>query len=347
MGPRTELFEREFADHLGVEHVLALSSGTAALHLACIAAGVGEGDEVIVPSQTFVATVNAVLYTGATPVFADIVGPHDLNIDPDAVEAAIGDRTKAVIPVHYAGYPVAIQRLAELCATRGLSLIEDAAHAPSATAGGRKLGSFGLAGCFSFFSNKVLCCGEGGALSTDSGEVAERVRRLRSQGMTATTMDRHRGKAMEYDVGEPGFNYRIDDPRSALLSSRLKRLDAEIERRRELVLRYRELLDGQPGVILPWGKSDVAGSSCYMMAVLIEDGRRDEVRRTLQARHGVQTTIYPAVHELETYRRRLPGVSLPYSEQVAASMFSIPLFPHMSEQTQDEVVAALTDSIGG
>lgn len=221
MGPRTEAFEREFAEHLGVEHVLALSSGTAALHLACIAAGVGKGDEVIVPSQTFVATVSAVLYTGATPVFADVVGPRDLNIDSDAVEAAITERTKAIIPVHYAGYPVAIERLAELCEARGLALIEDAAHAPSATVGDRKLGSFGLAGCFSFFSNKVLCCGEGGALSTDSAEVAERVRLLRSQGMTATTMDRHLGRAMEYDVAEAGFNYRIDDPRAALLSSRL------------------------------------------------------------------------------------------------------------------------------
>ena len=345
MGPRTEQFEREFAEHLGVEHVVALSSGTAALHLACIAAGIGKGDEVIVPSQTFVATVNAVLYVGATPVFADIVGPHDLNIDPAAVEAAITDRTKGVIPVHYAGYPVAIEELSRLCEERGLALIEDAAHAPSATSGGQKLGTFGMAGCFSFFSNKVLCCGEGGALSTHDPEVAERVRRLRSQGMTATTIDRHRGIATEYDVLESGFNYRIDDPRTALLSSRLRRLDDEIERRRELVLRYRELLGDVDGISLPWTDDDVPGSSCYMMAVIIEDGRRTEVRRRFRDEHGVQTTVYPAVHELESYRRRIPGLSLPNSELVAASMFSIPLFPHMSEETQDEVVAALRESV--
>jgi len=346
-GPRTEAFEREFAAHLGCAHVIALSSGTAALHLACLAAGVGEGDEVIVPSHTFVATVNAVLYCGATPVFADIVGPHDLNVDPDRVESALTERTRAVIPVHYAGYPVAIERLVELCESRGLALIEDAAHAPSATVGDRKLGSFGLAGCFSFFSNKVLCCGEGGAFATDSAELAERVRLLRSQGMTATTMDRHLGRAMEYDVVEAGFNYKIDDPRAALLGSRLVRLDAEIQRRRELVRRYRELLADVPDVVVPWEESDVAGSSCYMMAVAVaDDGRRDEVRRTLQDRHGVQTTIYPAVHELETYRRRLPSVSLPHTELVARTMFSIPLFPHMSERTQDEVVAALRDAVG-
>jgi len=346
MGPRTEAFEREFAEHLGIEHVVAVSSGTAALHLSCIAAGVGEGDEVIVPSQTFVATVNAVLYCGATPVFADIVGPDDLNIDPVGVEAAITERTKAVIPVHYAGYPVAIEEIAQLCEERGLALIEDAAHAPSATSGGRKLGTFGFSGCFSFFSNKVLCCGEGGALSTSDPVVAERVRLLRSQGMTATTIDRHRGVATEYDVVEAGFNYRLDDPRAALLSSRLRRLDAEIERRRELVMRYRELLGDVDGLSLPWTDADVPGSSCYMTAVIIEDGRRDEVRRALRDRHGVQTTVYPAVHELESYRRRLPGLSLPNSELVAASMFSIPLFPHMSEETQDQVVAALRDSVG-
>jgi dTDP-4-amino-4,6-dideoxygalactose transaminase len=345
MGARTEAFEREFAEHLGAAHVVALSSCTAALHLACVAAGVGEGDEVIVPSQTFVATVNAVLYSGATPVFADIVGPGDLNIDPDAVEAAITERTRAVLPVHYAGYPVAIERISALCEERGLALIEDSAHAPSATAAGRMLGTFGLAGCFSFFSNKILSCGEGGALATDDAEVAERGRRLRSEGMTEAPVERDGGVASEYDVAEAGFNYRLDEPRSALLSSRLRRLDAEVERRRELVLRYRELLGGIEGVSLPWEDADVASSSCYLMAVIIEGGRRNEVRRALRDRHGVQTTVFPAVHEFEVYRRRFPGLSLPHTEYVAASMFSLPLFSHMSEETQDQVAAALRDSL--
>ena len=346
MGARTEAFERELAEHLGTADVVALSSCTAALHLACVAAGVGEGDEVIVPSQTFVATVNAVLYTGATPVFADIVGPHDLNVDPDAVEAAVSERTRAVLPVHYAGYPVAIERVSALCAERGLVLIEDSAHAPSATAAGRKLGTFGLAGCFSFFSNKILSCGEGGALATDDPEVAARVRRLRSEGIAPVPIERDGGVASEYDVVEAGFNYRLDEPRSALLSSRLRRLDAEIERRRELVLRYRELLGGVEGVSLPWEDADVATSSCYLMPVIIQGGRRDEVRRALRDRHGVQTTVFPAVHEFESYRRRFPGLSLPHTEYVAASMFSVPLFSHISEETQDQVAAALRESLG-
>ena len=233
-GPQTEAFEQEFAEHLGSKHVLALSSCTAALHLACIAAGIEPGDEVIVPSLTFVATANAVRYCGARPVFCDLVGGegNDLNMDIGAVEALITERTKAVIPVHWAGYPVEIEELAALCERRGLVLIEDAAHAPWAHYGSKELGTYGLAGCFSFFPNKVLGVGEGGALCTDSDEVAERVRRLRSQGMTATTMERHRGTAMSYDVVEVGFNYRFDDLRAAIIRPRFARLGAEIERRR-------------------------------------------------------------------------------------------------------------------
>lgn len=346
-GPRTEAFERQFAEHLGARHVVGVSSCTAALHLACLAAGVGEGDEVIVPATTFVATANSILYCGGTPVFADIVGPHDLNIDPAEVERRIGERTKAVLVVHFAGYPAAIEPIAELCRERGVALIEDAAQAPSAEAGGRKAGTFGLAGCFSFFSNKVLSCGEGGALATDDDEVAERVRLLHSHAMTASTIERHRGRATQYDVTDVGFNYRIDEPRAAFLSSRLKRLEADVQRRRELVLRYRELLGPIEGIEIPWVDADVARSSCYTMAVVVADPeRREPLRARLREEHGVQTTVYPAVHELEVYRRMLPGTSLPRTEAVARSLLSIPLYTHMSDGEQDHVVAALGESLG-
>lgn len=342
MGPRTEEVERRFAAHLGCAHVVATSSCTAALHLACIAAGVGPGDEVIVPSMTFVATANAVRYCGGRPVFADIVSPLDFGIDPDHVAELITDRTRAVIPVHYAGYPVAIERLRDLCAERGVALIEDAAHAPMAETGGRMLGTFGLCGCFSFFPNKVLGVGEGGVLATDSDAVAERARRLRSQGMTATTIDRHRGKATAYDVVELGFNYRFDDPRAALLASRLRRLPAEIGRRRELVRRYRERLAGVDGLAVPYTDAEVGRSSCYLMGVLTDEPElRAELRRVLRDEHGVQTTIYPAVHELAAYAGDGDPVSLPVTERVARSLFSIPLFPHLDEARQDRVIEAL------
>lgn len=343
MGPRTEAFERAFAAHLGCRHVVAVSSCTAALHLACLAAGVSEGDEVIVPSQTFVATPNAVLYCGGTPVLADIVGPGDLGVDPDHVERLITPRTRAVIVVHFAGYPAAVSRIAELCRERGLALIEDSAQAPSATVDGRRLGTFGLAGCFSFFSNKPLACGEGGALATDSDEVADRVRRLRSQGKGPRSA---RNAPPSYDVVDPGFNYRIDEPRAALLSSRLARLEDEIARRRELVLRYRELLSSFPGLVVPWQERDVPRSSCYLMAVEVNSEPREPLRQHLKQEHGVQTTVFPAVHHLSAYRRRFPGLSLPNTERVAETMLCLPLYSHMTSEEQDHVAAALETALG-
>src|SRR5687768_2747946 len=179
-GEQVEAFEREFAAHIGVAHAVAVSSCTAALHLAYLATGVGPGDEVIVPSITFAASAAAVLYCGGTPVFADVRGPHDIGIDPDDVARRLTPRTTAICAVHYAGYPAAVDVLRALCDERGLALIEDVAHAPSADLDGRMLGAWGLAGCFSFFSNKVLAVGEGGLVTTDDAGVAERVRALRS-----------------------------------------------------------------------------------------------------------------------------------------------------------------------
>jgi dTDP-4-amino-4,6-dideoxygalactose transaminase len=347
MGPRTEEFERRFAEHLGVSEVVAMSSCTAALHVACVIAGVGEGDEVIVPSMTFAATANAVRYCGARPVFADIVSERDFGIDVDHVESLITERTRAVIPVHYAGYSVEIERLVDLCAERGLGLIEDTAHAPWAHRDGRHLGTFAQTGCFSFFPNKVLGVGEGGALATDATDVADRARRLRSQGMTASTRDRHLGRAMAYDVVELGFNYRFDDPRAALLVSRFARLGHEIERRRALVKRYNDSLSECEGILLPFGNELVDDSSCYLMGVLVEDpSLRSALRRRLMEDHGVQTTVYPAVHRLSAYREAYgEPAALPKTERVADSLFSIPLFPHMDEETQGRVIAAVKDSV--
>jgi len=346
MGERTAEFEAMFAEHLGVEHVLAVSNCTAALHLACICAGLGPGDEAIVPSMTFVATANAVRYCGARPVLADMVSTSDLGMDPEHVESLITERTKAILPVHYAGYSVAIAALEEICERHGLVLIEDAAHAPDAIdVDGRMLGSIGMAGCFSFFPNKVLGVGEGGALATNSAEIAERVRRLRSQGMTATSLDRHLGRAMKYDVLEPGFNYRFDDIRAALIKPRFQRLHAEIERRREIVHRYRALLAGVDGVEMIYRDDEVDRSSCYLMGVQVDPALRRSFRNRLQEDHGVQTTVYPAVHELESYVATFGEVSLPNTERVAASLCSIPLFPHITDEQQEQVAAAVKAAV--
>jgi dTDP-4-amino-4,6-dideoxygalactose transaminase len=347
MGPRTAAFEEAFAQHLGCRHAVAVSSGTAALHLAYRAAGVDSGDEVIVPSFTFVATASAVLYCGARPVFADIVGIEEPSIDPVDVERRITSRTKAVTAVHFAGYPAAVDPLAALCRDRGLTLIEDAAHAPSADMNGRKLGTFGRAGAFSFFSNKVLSVGEGGMVATDDDKLAERVRRLRSHGMTSGTWDRHRGHADSYDVVEIGFNYRLDEVHAALGLVRLPRLEREIARRRELTRTYRRRLGRVPDIILPYADEQVGRSSCYVMPVMLADpDRRTHFRRILHDEHGVQTSVlYPAIHELSAYRKRSPDVSLPRTELASRSEVTIPLYPHMSADDQEQVIRGVEDAL--
>jgi dTDP-4-amino-4,6-dideoxygalactose transaminase len=346
MGPRTAAFEKEFAEHLGCAHVVATSSCTAALHLAYLAAGVGPGDEVIVPSITFVASAAAARYCGAAPVLADVTGSRDLGLDPDDAERRITERTRAICAVHYGGYACAVERLRDLCDDRGLALIEDAAHSPSATAAdGRKLGTIGLAGAFSFFSNKVLSCGEGGALASDDEEVAALVRSRRSHAMTSGTWDRHRGHSAGYDVVGLGYNYRMDEPRAALLSARLAGLEADIESRRRVVRRYRERLGGLSGLIVPYSDEKVGRSSCYVMPVLVEDpGLRDPLREWLSERLIQTSVLYPAIHDFTEYAG-LPAGSLPRSELVARSQVTLPLYPHLTERDQDRVVEALAEGL--
>jgi dTDP-4-amino-4,6-dideoxygalactose transaminase len=346
MGPRTAAFEQAFAEQLGARHAVALSSCTAALHLAYLAAGVGAGDEVIVPSFTFAATANAVIYCGATPVFADIISRERPCLDPQDVERRITERTKAVCVVHFAGYPAAADRLRELCDAHGIALIEDVAHAPSATLHGRKLGTFGLAGAFSFFSNKVLSVGEGGLLCTDDDEVAAFARSRRSQAMTSGTWDRHRGHTDTYDVDGLGYNYRLDEPRAALLLSRLSQLEQDISRRRELTRRYRELLAQLPDLVVPFEDSDVADSSCYVMPIMLDgDATQAEVGVALRER-GIQTSIfYPSIHRFTAYRERFPDVSLPVTELASKTELTLPLFPHMTFEDQDRVVSVLAEAI--
>jgi dTDP-4-amino-4,6-dideoxygalactose transaminase len=346
MGPKTLEFEASFATHLGARHAVAVSSCTAALHLAYLAAGVGPGDEVIVPAMTFAATASAVIYCGAQPVFADILGPHDLSLDPQDVERRITPKTKAVTVVHFAGYPAPVRELRALCDAHGLALIEDAAHAPDASVDGKMLGTFGLAGAFSFFSNKVLACGEGGLLATDDDDVAELARRLRSQGMSSGSWSRFTGETNSYDVRGLGYNYRLDEPRAALLLSRLRRLERDVQRRRELTRAYRDKLAGVSGVGVPYTDDGVAHATCYVMPVVVDDeARRDAVRRHMKQR-GVQTSLlYPAVHEFTAYRERFGRPSLPRSEHIARAEITLPLFAEMEESAQDRVVATLTEAL--
>lgn len=344
-GPRTAELEATFARHIGVKHAIALSNCTAALHLALAALGVGPGDEVIVPSLTFVATVNAVGYVGATPVFADVVGAHDLSIDPAQVERLITPRTKVILPMHYAGFACDMGALGALARGHGLKIVEDAAHAPDSYYGERRLGSLGDVNCFSFFSNKNVSCGEGGMITTDSDALAAHVRLMRSHGMTTMSYDRAKGHATAYDVVARGYNYRMDDMRSALVLEQLKKLARDTQRRGALRAAYVERLRGVEGLTVPYLEHRHPSSN-YIFPVVLNGGgaaRRDAIRNDLGAR-GIQTSVhYPAVHRFSIYRER--AGHLPRTEHVADHEITLPLFGSMTMEQLEQVTAALVDSL--
>ncbi len=339
MGPRTAAFEAAFAERVGTRHAVMASSCTAALHLAFAALGLGPGDEVIVPSITFVATANAVAYTGAAPVFADIVGPERPLIDPEAVRALIGPRTAAICAVHYAGYPADMAALRALADRHGLALVEDAAHAPGARSPDGPVGSLGDLACFSFFSNKNLVTGEGGMTTTDDECLAARMRLLRAHGMTATSWDRERGHASGYDVIERGYNYRPSELEAALGLVQLGKLDAMLARRRELVARYRAALAESPEAgMIPFAGEDGLGSCHILPLVTGSEEARDAVRAAAAGR-GVQTSVhYQPVHLFRVFQ---PQPALPLSEDYARREVTLPLYPGMSDSDVDRVVSLL------
>lgn len=249
MGPVTQQFEEEFAQYLGVQHAFGVSNGTAALHTAHEGVGIKAGDEVITPSLTFVSTANAILYCGAKPVFADITSFDEFNISPEEIMEKITSKTKAITVVHYCGYPCDMDEIQDIAQDHKLTIIEDAAHAPGAEYKGQKCGTIGDVGCFSFFANKNLVTGEGGMIVTDKNTLAEKIRAMRSHGMTTLTWDRHKGHAHSYDVLDRGFNYRISEIASALGMVQLKKLDNNNEKRRRLTNEYKKTTESFAGGI--------------------------------------------------------------------------------------------------
>jgi dTDP-4-amino-4,6-dideoxygalactose transaminase len=341
-GPRVEEFERAFAEFLGSRHAFAVANGTAALHLALLAGGCGPGDEVIVPSLNFVAAANTIIHVGATPVFCDVRGIDDLNLDPDDVAAAITPATKAIIVLHYGGFACDMGAVLQLAGQHRLLVIEDAAHAPGSRCEGRMCGTLGAIGCFSFFSNKNLPVGEGGMVVTDDDEIAERVRLLRSHGMTTLTWDRHRGHASTYDVVVQGFNYRLDELRASMGLVQLRRLEEENAARARIVGRYRDAFDAVNGVSMPFGDrlGDTASSHHLAVATLPDTDVRDTVRLQLADRR-IQTSLhYPPIHLFSAYRNG-DARQLPRTEAAASRLVTLPLFAHM----RDDQVVAVIDAV--
>jgi dTDP-4-amino-4,6-dideoxygalactose transaminase len=349
MGPRVNEFERAFAEFCGAPHALAVANGTAALHLALIAVGCGPGDEVIVPSLNFVAAANAIVHTGAEPVFCDITGPDELNLDPEDVEAAVTPRTKAILALHYAGFPCAMDDVRAVADSHGLAIVEDAAHAPGASLEGHMCGTLGDVGCFSFFSNKNLPLGEGGMIVTSDDELAERLRLLRSHGMTTLTWDRHHGHASSYDVLLPGFNYRLDEVRATVGLVELPRLLAENAERARISARYREAFDGEHGLSMPFhGNGFDRTSSNHLAVVLLPEGADRAQVRTSLADGGIQTSVhYPPIHTFSAYREAAQRRELPRTDAVAPRLLTLPLYGRMTDEQVDAVIGALHRILSG
>ncbi len=347
MGGVTQRFEEAFAAYLGIDYAIAVSSATAALHLANLALGIGSGDEVIAPSLTFVATANAVRYMSASLIFADISGENDLCVAPESIRAAITPRTKAITVMHYGGYLCDMPAILEIAEEHALAVIEDAAHAPGAELDGRKASTWGDIGCFSLFANKNLATGEGGMIVTDRQDLADRIRLLRSHGMTSLTWDRHLGHADSYDVVALGYNYRIDEIRSALGLVQLGKLETNNGLRRSLGERYRAELGDVEGLSLP-DFSNRGVSAAHLLPVLLAPSvSRKTFIEAMHAR-GIQTSIhYPPVHQFTYYRQGGSTPHLPLTEEVASREVTLPLFPTMTDAQLKSVLTEVKTALRG
>jgi dTDP-4-amino-4,6-dideoxygalactose transaminase len=353
MGAETEAFEQEFAQYLGVHHAVAVTNGTAALHLALLALGVGAGDAVFQPAVNFVSAANVTVATGATPVFVDICSAIEPTICLESLEEQIRRvkvegrlRSKAVIAMHYGGYPCRMSEIQAVCKSHSLALIEDACHGVGASYErpplvGR-IGALGDAGCFSFFSNKNLVTGEGGMVATNNDAVTNKVRSLRSHGMTSLTWDRHKGYTVNYDVLAHGFNYRIDEIRSAIGRVQLAKLDQRNARRRELTSMYWKILYPltKAGWVIPFWQpfsdapfGDINGTpSCHLLPILAPDsGKRLHYCEKMK-KAGIQTSVhYPLIPSFSAFANSSNDDHLSKSREFCDCVITLPLYPAMTD----------------
>lgn len=350
-GPNVAAFERELADYVGARYVNVVNSCTAAMHLALRAWGIGPGDEVITTPYTFASTVTVILHAGAEPVLADI-RDHDGNIDPAEVERTLSSRTKAILPVHFAGEPCDLDALLAIARPRGLKVLEDAAHALGAKYRGRMVGTIGDATAFSFYATKNITTGEGGALATDDETLSERVRVLTLHGMTKDAWNRYdAGGSWWYDIQEFGFKDNLPDPAAALGRSQLRRAEALRARRERAARRYLEQLRDDPYLILP-GFDPRNRHAWHLFVVRIRDGAprsRDEVVQALAAQ-GIGTSVhFIPVHYHSAFRRlgRWREGDFPVAEAFFRGAISLPLYPDMTDAEVDTVCEALRDAVRG
>ena len=327
LGPNVQAFEKEAAEYLGVKHAIGVASGTDALHLGLLAAGIGEGDEVITTAFTFIATAEAIRYVGAKPVFVDI-DARTFNITAETIEAAITDKTKAVMPVHLFGQPVDMSAIKALCDERGLKLIEDCAQSFGATVDGQQTGSIGDVAGYSFFPSKNLgAFGDGGLVGTNSDEIAENVKQLRNHG-----------SKVRYYHDVIGFNSRLDDMQAVVLRAKLKRIDTYNAHRRYAAHLYSELMADLP---LETPYEDGVGMHVYHQYTLLSD-RRDDILAALQAKDIACSVFYPVpLHQQNVFKEDCQGLSLPVTESVMQNCLSLPICSEISDEDVKEVVAEI------
>lgn len=330
MGAVSKEFESEFARKVNAKHAFAVSNCTAALHIANMALGISSGDQVICPALTFVATANATKYTGADVVFCDSASEHDLSLDCDQLESLITPKTKAISVVHYAGFPANMDKIMQLAEKYQLAVIEDCAHSPLAKyrfsdQQEKYLGTIGEMGCFSFFSNKNMTTGEGGMITTNSDELAEKIRLLRSHGMTTLTYDRHKGHSNSYDVMMLGYNYRIDEIRSAFGLVQLSKLEENNKKRRELFKQYCEILSENENIVVPYKDSNIEVSTPHIMSVMIKSDYYEIKQRLFDAK--IQTSKhYDLIPSFTLYKDDLFKSKIKYIQQ----LLTLPLYPGMT-----------------
>lgn len=346
-GPKNKELEGLFQDDLKVNHAIAVSNCTSALHLSLIALGIQPGDEVMCPSLSFAATANCIKYVGATPVFCDISSLSDPTISIDEINNKLTPKTKAIIVMHFAGFPCHMDEIMQFSKENNLKVIEDACHGPLSEYKGKKLGAIGDIGCFSFFSNKNISTGEGGMITTNNKDLAEKIRLLRSHGMTTMSYERAKGHSTSYDIIELGYNCRMDDMRASLGVVQFKKLKKDLESRAELRKYYLEGLSKIAGITIPFSDNSEFVSN-YVLTIILNDSdykNRDKVRDFIHSK-GIQTSVhYPAIHRFSIYDEY--NAQLPITEYFADNVITLPMYGSLSEEEIDDICQALQDALNG
>jgi perosamine synthetase len=344
-GPKVGEFEEAFAAWVGAKYAVSFSSGTAALHGAAFAAGIASKDEAITSPLTFAATANCILYQGGTPVFAEVAA-DTLNIDPDCIAPLVTSRTKALLPVDYAGHPTDLDGILEIAERHGLTVIEDACHALGAEYRGRRVGSISHMTVFSFHPVKHVTTGEGGMVTTNNAGFAETLRKFRNHGISSNARDRQREAQYHYEMVLLGFNYRLTDIGCALGLQQLTKLEANVARRREIAARYTSALREIPGVIVPSVRGDVL-PAWHLYPIRLDLPRlstgRDEIFRALRAENIGVNVHYIPVHLHPYYRERFGygGGEFPVAESAYQSLISLPMFHGITDDDAKDVIRAM------